>query len=376
LHLRTGDTIPVEVTGMDEKGLYLNTSLSGATFVPHERIKCVELVASGSFRVDEAKRDRLLTLPRMQKDSPPTHLICSKNGDFLRGRILEMDDSRLKVEVRLETREVPRDRVAQIIWLHADELTGKPPVAPANGDVGSDRVQAVYRNGNRLTFFLERSDPKTVSGKSDILGACHVDLARVDQLLFGSKIELSAAQLAHHTWRMHYATEPKFAQDSADAASEVSGIDSPLVGQPAFVFRAETLDGPRFNLAEHKGRLVVLDFWATWCGPCMQSLPLVEEVVREFAGQDVRLFAVNMEEQPDQIKAALERYKMKFPVVLDRDGAVAARYAVTAIPQTVLIDRDGKIARLFVGGGKKTADALRKALEELTADQPPRPTPK
>ena len=96
---------------------------------------------------------------------------------------------------------------------------------------------------------------------------------------------------------------------------------------------------------------MVLDFWATWCGPCMQSLPLVEEVVKEFTGQDVRLFAVNMEEQPDQIKAVLERHKMKFPVVLDRDGAVAARYAVTAIPQTVLIDRDGKIARLFVGGG-------------------------
>lgn len=370
LHLRTGDTIPVEVTGMDEKGLYLKTQLSPATFVPHEKIKCVELVASGTFRVDEAKRDRLLTLPRMQKDSPPTHLICSKNGDFLRGRILEMDDSRLKLEVRLETGEVPRDRVAQIIWLHADELTGKPPVIPADADAGVDRVQAVYPNGNRLTFFLEKSDPKTVSGKSDILGACHVELARVDQLLFGGKIEQSAAQLAHHTWRMHYATEPKFAQEGAESATEVSGIDSPLVGQPAFVFRAETLDGRRFNLAEHKGRLVVLDFWATWCGPCMQSLPMIEEVVKEFAEQDVRLFAVNMEEQPDQIKTVLERHKMKFPVVLDRDGAVAARYTVTAIPQTVLIDRDGKISRLFVGGGKKTADALRAAIRELTATKP------
>jgi thiol-disulfide isomerase/thioredoxin len=306
----------------------------------------------------------------MQKDSPPTHLICSKNGDFLRGRILEMDDSRLKVEVRLETREVPRDRVAQIIWLHADELTGQAAAAPAGRDAGADRVQALRANGNRLTFFLERSDHRTISGKSDILGTCRVDLAEVDQLLFGSKIEQSAAQLAHHLWRMHHAPEPKFAQDSADAATQVGGIDSPLVGQPAFVFRSDMLDGPRFNLADHKGRLVVLDFWATWCGPCMQSLPMIEEVVKDFADRDVRLFAVNMEEQPEQIRTVMERHKMKFPVVLDRDGAVAARYAVTAIPQTVLIDRDGKIARLFVGGGKKTADALRAAIQELTAMKP------
>ncbi|HTK73987.1 MAG TPA: TlpA disulfide reductase family protein, partial [Gemmataceae bacterium] len=370
LHLRTGDTIPVEVTGIDEKGLYIKTNVSATTFVPHEKIKCVELVPSGSFKVDEAKRDRLLTLPRMQKDSPPTHLICSKNGDFLRGRILEMDDTRLKVEVRLETREVPRDRVAQIIWLHADELSGKPPAPPAVADARADRVQVIHPNGNRMTFFLDKSDAKTITGKSEILGDCRVDLARVDQVLFGDKIEQSAAQLAHHTWRMHHATEPKFAQEGADAGTEITGIDSPLVGQAAFVFRGETLDGQRFNLAEHKGRFVVLDFWATWCGPCMQSLPMIEEVVKECADQDVRLFAVNMEEQPDQIKAVLERHKMKFPVVLDRDGAVAARYAVTAIPQTVLIDREGKIVRLFVGGGKKTADALRAAIRELTAMKP------
>ena len=91
---------------------------------------------------------------------------------------------------------------------------------------------------------------------------------------------------------------------------------------------------------------------------------------RELADKGVELLAVNMEEQPDQVKATLERHKLKFPVALDRDGVVAAKYAVTAIPQTVVIDRDGKVARLYVGGGKKTADALRKVLQELTAAPP------
>ena len=81
-------------TAIDEKGVTFKTPLSDATFVSHDKIK--ERGADpddGTLpQLDETKRDRLLTLPRMQKDSPPTHLICSKNGDFLRGRILAMDD--------------------------------------------------------------------------------------------------------------------------------------------------------------------------------------------------------------------------------------------------------------------------------------------
>src|SRR5260370_15202759 len=115
---------------MDEKGVFIKTPDSDATFVAHDKLKSAELLASWDYsQIDETKRDRLLTLPRLQKDSPHTHLICSKNGDFLRGRIVAMDDTQLKVEVRLETKTLPRERVAQIIWLHADELTGKPAAA-------------------------------------------------------------------------------------------------------------------------------------------------------------------------------------------------------------------------------------------------------
>jgi thiol-disulfide isomerase/thioredoxin len=395
LQLRNGEVVPGEVIRIDEKGVTFKTPFSDATLVAHDKVKCVELVAMYNTPwLDMSKRDRLLTLPRMQKDSPPAHLICSKNGDFLRGRIIEMDETKLKVEVRLETREIPRDRIAQIIWLHADELTGRKTEAPAPVGAGSppigarspdraptgedhatthgpDRVQAVRANGNRLTFVAEKADDRTISGTSEFLGPCRVNLADVDQLLFGRFIEESAAKLPSHPWQLHPATEPKFAQNGAGSSADglASGTESPLVGQPAFSFRLDLLDGRRFHLAEHKGRVVVLDFWATWCGPCLQSMPLVEGVVREFAGRGVELFAVDLEEQPEQITGTLKRHKLTIPVALDRDGAVAAKYAVTAIPQTVVIDREGKIARLFVGGGKKTAEALRKALAELCGER-------
>jgi thiol-disulfide isomerase/thioredoxin len=368
MHLRTGDTIPCEVTRIDEKGVTFKTPQSDATFVAHEKIKSIELIAPwGLPSLDGAKRDRLLTLPRLQKDSPPTHLIRSKNGDFLRGRIVEMDGARLKVEVRLEAKEVPRDRVVDIVWLHADELADKRAAGAAPPAARETRAQAVNAAGNRLTFVVTKADGNTVSGTSDVLGACRADLADVDQLLFGTAIEQSAATLAEHVWKLHHAVEPKFVQGEAAGPTDggSTGLDSPLVGQPAPAFQLDTLDGATFRLADHKGRVVVLDFWATWCGPCLQSLPLVDGVVREFAGRGVELLAVNIEEQPGPVKSMLERHKLKMPVAIDRDSAVAGKYAVTAIPQTVVIDRDGKLVRLFVGGGKNTADALRKALQEL-----------
>ena len=102
----------------------------------------------------------------------------------------------------------------------------------------------------------EKADPKTISGMSDVLGACRADLADVDQLLFGTFIEQSAAQLAYHLWKLHHATEPKFAQAEADASADgrLTGIESPLVGQPAPVFKLDLLNGSPFQLADHKGK--------------------------------------------------------------------------------------------------------------------------
>lgn len=370
LHLRTGDAVPCEVTRIDERGVTLTSPQSDVTFVPHDKVKCVELVAARDAPgLDEAKRDRLLTLPRSQKDSPPTHLVCSTTGDFLRGRVVEMDDTHLTVEVRLETKTVPRDRVAQVVWLHPDELAADPPAPPAAGP-GPMRAQVVHADGRRLTFIVGGSDGNTLSGTSEVLGACRVPLVDVDQVLLGGAVARSAADLAYHPWRLRPAAEPKAAQPGGDGDGGSSGLESPLVGQPAPAVELKLLDGTPYKLAGRKGRVVVLDFWASWCGPCVQSMPLVDEVVREFADRGVELLAVNLEEPPEKARGLLDRLKLTVPVALDRDGAVAAKYGVTSIPQAVVIGRDGKVARLYVGGGKAAAEALRAALKELTAKPP------
>jgi thiol-disulfide isomerase/thioredoxin len=411
MHLRNGDTIPCEVTKITEEGVNFKTSMSDATFVPHDKVKAVELVTvEGPPKLNKTKRERLLTLPRMQRDTPPTQLIRSKNGDFLRGKVLDVDDQELRLEVRIETKKIPRDRIAQIIWFHPDELkesssaTGErggvsPPVKTPDGasdtslenrgadaaplaeakGAGPTRVQALRSDGIRLTFFAEQFADKALAGKSDVLGNVRTEVDQVDQFLIGAEIEKNAADLAYHRWKLHPAVEPKVAQDIDGSSPDgrAPGIDSPLVGKPAPDFNLELLGsgGKKFHLADQKGHVVVLDFWATWCGPCLQTMPLVEKVAEEFADQGVQLIAVNLEEPAKTITNMLERHKLKLTVAMDIDGVAAGKYEATAIPQTVIIDREGKVARLFVGGGPKLADQLREALREVLGSDQPAKTP-
>ncbi len=224
-------------------------------------------------------------------------------------------------------------------------------------------MQVLKSDGIRLTFFAEQMADGSLAGTSDVLGPCRVDLNVVDQLLIGGAIEEAAALLAYQQWKLHNAAEPKVAADGG--GDTATGTESPMVGKPAPDFELALLDGKKFRLAETKGRVIVLDFWATWCGPCLQAMPQVDAAVRDFADQGVQLIAVNLEEAPKQITAMLERHKLEMTVALDRDGAVAGKYGANAIPQTVIIDAEGNVARLFIGGGPNTGDQLRDALRAV-----------
>ncbi|MFI5457960.1 MAG: TlpA family protein disulfide reductase [Isosphaerales bacterium] len=378
LFLRDGDVIPSVVTRIDADGVWFRTSLSASTFVAHDKVKAVELAAetpnAATVRLTKTKRDRLLTLPRMQKASPPTHLIRSKNGDYLRGRVSTMDDKNLHVEVRLDDKEVPRDRVSRIIWLHPDELDPSKKPAQSAGPNASTRVQALRNDGVRLTFLAEKFAGTTLSGKSDVLGPCQVAVRQVDQLLIGQAIEQAAAQLVFQQWKLKNAPEPKYvtAGDESRGEGGDSGTESPLVGKPAPDFELELVGGKKFHLADSKGQVVVLDFWATWCGPCLQAMPQVERATAGFKDKNVRLVAVNLQETAAQVTALLERQKLELTVALDRDGVVADKYKAVAIPQTVIIDREGKVARVFVGGGPHFEDQVRDAIKSVLAGDKPK----
>lgn len=385
LHLRSGDNFACNVSRIDEEGVYIHAADVGATFLPNAQVKSLELKStSRPPRLGKTKRNKLLMLPRAQTDSPPTHLIRSVKGDFLRARLTTMDADKLRVELQLHEQNLPRDRVSHLIWLHADEmddaLTAKespvenkePPAETQEAAVPAAPVmlaQAWMSGGNRLTFHPRQLTDGSLAGTSQLLGDCHVELESVNRLLIGDAIARESGESPYVIWKLHRAIQPKFVFNPNDPNSTAppAEVDAGLVGKPAPEIDLKLLDGRNFRLADERGRVVVLDFWASWCGPCLQTMPEIDKLVQGLEGRTVALIAVNLEETPGVITSTLQRQQLNVTVAMDRDGVVASRYKTTAIPQTVVVDQQGNIARVILGGGRKALEQLRETLNGLLA---------
>jgi thiol-disulfide isomerase/thioredoxin len=373
IYLLAGDRIPCIVSRIDDRGVYFSSSVVQSDMIPHDQIKALELIPrTASLTLAEEKRTRLLTLPRMQRNNPPTHLVASTSGDYLRARLQSMDGQTLVAETRLESKRLPRGRVATIIWLHPAAAEAQPEA----GDVETPnlaRVQAVRADGVRLTFVPHEFANNTLIGSSELLGACQVEVKAVDRILLGGMIEESSDETAYDAWQLSEALDPKYVTDDAANGATTAGLNSALMGKPAPEVRLDLLDGGKFKLSAEKGHVVVLDFWASWCAPCMQAMPEVDALVKEFAEKNVKYVAVNMQEDHATISSALERAKLNPTVALDVDGAASEHYEVTSVPQIVIIDADGYVARMFIGIDLNFSEDLRAALNEVLKTGPAKP---
>jgi thiol-disulfide isomerase/thioredoxin len=141
------------------------------------------------------------------------------------------------------------------------------------------------------------------------------------------------------------------------------GMDPPdLSGKPAADFTLGALDGTRVTLSKLRGHVVVLDFWATWCGPCRRWMPIVAKLHRETRLQGVHFYGVNLRETTAQVRTFLASNKLVVPVLLDHDGAIGEKYGAQSIPLTVVIGKNGTIVRALLG--LHPEDDLRTALRE------------
>ena len=137
-----------------------------------------------------------------------------------------------------------------------------------------------------------------------------------------------------------------------------------MEGRLASDFTLESLaSGSPVKLSALKGKVVVLDFWATWCGPCRRWMPIVAKAQRDYANKGVQVYAVNLRESEAKVREYLDKQKIEVPVLMDRNGAVATDYRASSIPTTVIVGRDGKVVRVLVGlhGEEDLADVLHEA---------------
>ncbi len=124
---------------------------------------------------------------------------------------------------------------------------------------------------------------------------------------------------------------------------------SPLVGKPASDFSLKDLDGKKQSLSSLKGKVVLLDFWATWCGPCRRELPTMAKLHKELAAKGLAVIAVNVGEPMATVNAYLRKNAFALPVWLDSDTEVSQRYSANSIPTLVVIDKTGNVSAYKVG---------------------------
>jgi len=131
---------------------------------------------------------------------------------------------------------------------------------------------------------------------------------------------------------------------------------APEIGKLAPDFELDTLDGQTLVLSQLKGKPVLLNFWATWCGPCRYEMPFLQQIDQGWPEEELVLLTINIKESSSQIAQFLQSEGLSFTVLLDSQAAVAQQYNVMGIPTTFFIDKEGVIQEIKIGSFQSQAE--------------------
>lgn len=147
------------------------------------------------------------------------------------------------------------------------------------------------------------------------------------------------------------------------------GLQAPheTVGAP--VFSLPDLAGNKVQLRTFKGKLALLNFFATWCGPCREEMPGMERLFRAHRHHGFVVVAINLQESAKAVRPFVQELKLSFPIVLDSEGTVSREYGVRALPVTFLIGRDGNIVWRAIGGRDWESSQAREYFARLVAEK-------
>ena len=135
---------------------------------------------------------------------------------------------------------------------------------------------------------------------------------------------------------------------------------------PDFTLKAR--DGNKLRLAEQRGDIMLINFWASWCGPCIQEMPQLDKLAQKYQPLGVQVWGVNVENDPSAANAYLNKVNVEFPILFDLDNSVSKAYRVEAMPTTVILDKNGTVRSVHrgykPGFEKKYEDEIKGLLRE------------
>lgn len=139
---------------------------------------------------------------------------------------------------------------------------------------------------------------------------------------------------------------------------------------PAPALQAQALDGAPHTLASFRGKVVLLNFWASWCPPCLREMPSMERLRIRMAGRPLEIVALDSAETRDEVSAYLSRMPLGFPVLLDPDGSNTRRWKVFALPSSFLLDAEGRVRYVLTGPTEWDEGEALQLVESLLAELP------
>jgi len=149
-------------------------------------------------------------------------------------------------------------------------------------------------------------------------------------------------------------------------ANGASGSGASPENREAPSFDLPGLDGTTLGLSALRGKVVAVNFWATWCAPCNEELPALAQAWREVRGRCQEIVGVTEESAPDDVAATVKRFAIPYPVLLDKRGEVARTFGVTEFPRTYIVDPDGRVRKVFRGAVQRA-----RLLEAMAEFLPP-----
>jgi peroxiredoxin len=153
---------------------------------------------------------------------------------------------------------------------------------------------------------------------------------------------------------------PKWLINHELSRSQANHLITEWIGKEAPTFNLPDLDGHHVDLSTMRGKVVLLDFWATWCAPCIEEMPIIEKIENDYKERDLEVWGISVEKSDHVTEWMLGRER-KLQTLIDRSENASKQYRVQGIPSIVVIDREGKIVSYYLGN--QSEQSLRAALD-------------
>ena len=140
--------------------------------------------------------------------------------------------------------------------------------------------------------------------------------------------------------------------------------------QPAPALEARDLTGATKTLADYRGKVLLLNYWASWCPPCLREMPSLERLRASMAGRPLEIVAIDSAESAEEVSAYMSRMKLGFSVLLDENGSNTQRWKVFALPTTFLLDGEGRVRYVLKGATEWDETEALRVIESLLAEVP------